>query len=219
MSDSQALTDTRDMVGIHNTFRRALSEAPAQIKTVPDGDHERADQLGSYLGEVLWLLEVHHKGEDQLLYPLLEQRAPEETELFQRMEAQHAAVHASLEAAETAAGQFRASGSLVDGRSAAAACQTLLAATEGHLTEEEQLVLPIAARVISPPEWGAMPVHAMSQYRGDRVWLPFGLAFESMPKDIQDNMLAHLPPPVIAMWSGGGSDAFAQEMAQIRAGT
>ena len=219
MSDSQAVMDTRDMVGIHNTFRRALGDAPAQIGAVPDGDHQRAEQLGSYLGEVLWLLEVHHEGEDELLYPLLEQRAPEETELFRRMEGQHASVHASLEAAKTAAGQFRASGSRTDGQSAAAACQSLLAATEGHLSEEEELVLPIAARVISPPEWGAMPAHALSRYPGDRVWLPFGLAFESMPKDIQDNMLAHLPPPVVAMWSGGGSDAFANEMAQIRGGS
>jgi hypothetical protein len=216
MSDSQAVIDTRDMVGIHNTFRRALGDAPAQISAVPDGDHVRAEQLGSYLAEVLWLLEVHHQGEDELLYPLLVQRAPEETELFQRMEAQHASVHESLEAAKTAAGQFRASGSLADGQSASAACQELLAQTEVHLGEEEQLVLPIAARVISPPEWGAMPAHALSQYRGDRVWLPFGLAFESMPNDIQENMLAHLPPPVVAMWSGGGSDAFANEMAQIR---
>ncbi|HXW81407.1 MAG TPA: hemerythrin domain-containing protein [Acidimicrobiales bacterium] len=219
MSDSQALIDTRDMVGIHNTFRRALGDAPAQIRAVPDGDHARAEQLGSYLGEVLWLLQAHHEGEDELLYPLLEQRVPEEAELFQRMEAQHASVHVSLEAAKAAAGQFRATGSLADGELAADACQALLAATDGHLSEEEQLVLPLAARAISPPEWGAMPAHALSQYRGDRVWLPFGLAFESMPKDIQDTMLAHLPPPVVAMWSGGGSDAFANEMAQIRAGS
>jgi hypothetical protein len=135
------------------------------------------------------------------------------------MEAQHVSVHTSLEAARIALKQFGVSGTLADGQAAAAACQALLAVTEGHLSEEEEKVLPIAARVISPPEWGAMPAHALSQYRGDRVWLPFGLAFESMPKDIQETMLAHLPPPVVAMWSGGGSDAFANEMAQIRRGS
>ncbi len=212
-------TDTRDMVGIHNTFRRALGDAPAQIRAVPEGDPDRALQLGDYLSEVLWLLEVHHEGEDELLYPLLEQRAPEHLELFRQMGAQHASVHTSLEAAKTAAKQFGASGSAADGQAAAAACQALLAATEDHLSEEEEMVLPIAARVISPPEWGAMPAHALSQYRGDRVWLPFGLAFESMPEDIQQSLLAHLPPPAIAMWSGGGSDAFAKEMAQIRGGS
>jgi Hemerythrin HHE cation binding domain len=218
MSDSQPAIDTRDMVGIHNAFRRALGDAPDQIGAVREGDNGRAEQLGNYLGEVLWLLEVHHGGEDELMYPLLEERAPEHGELFREMEAQHATVHTSIESAKSAVKQFGASGRLADGEAAAAACQALLAATEGHLSEEEERVLPIAALVIAPAEWGAMPAHALSQYRGDRVWLPFGLAFESMPGDIQESMLAHLPPPVIAMWSGGGSDAFANEMAQIRGG-
>ena len=166
-------TDTRDMVGIHNTFRRALGDAPGQIGAVREGDRDRAQQLGDYLSEILWLLEVHHAGEDELLYPLLEQRAPEHLELFRQMGAQHATVHTSLEAAKTAAKQFGASGSVADGQAAAVACQALLAATEGHLREEEEMVLPIAARVISPPEWGAMPPHALSQYRGDRILATF----------------------------------------------
>jgi len=86
------------------------------------------------------------------------------------------------------------------------------------VNDEEETVLPIAARVIAPPEWGAMPAHALSRYPGDRVWLPFGLAFEGMPGDIREGMLEHLPPPVSAMWLGGGSDAFATEMAAIRGG-
>ncbi len=64
-----------------------------------------------------------------------------------------------------------------------------------------------------------LPAHALLGYTGDRVWLPFGLAFEGMPGDIQESMLERLPPPVSAMWLGGGSDAFANEMAIIRGGT
>ena len=213
-------TDTRDMVGIHNTFRRALGDAPGQIGAVREGDRDRAQQLGDYLSEILWLLEVHHSGEDELLYPLLEQRAPEHLELFRQMGAQHATVHTSLEAAKTAAKQFGASGSVADGQAAAVACQALLAATEGHLREEEEMVLPIARHASYPHLSGGQcrlmlcPSIAVTGF-----WLPFGLAFESMPEDIQQSLLAHLPPPAIAMWSGGGSDAFAKEMAQIRRGS
>jgi len=216
MADDQALIDTRDMVAVHDTFRRALGDAPAQIAAVTDGDNERARQLADYMGEVLWLLHVHHEAEDQLLYPLLEQRAPEHNALFSRMEAQHASVSTSLGAASQAVEQFGKSGSCPDGQAAADACRALLAATAEHLTEEEESVLPIAAGVISLPEWAALPAHGMQQYKGNRMWLPFGLAIEEMPNEMRDNLLAHLPPPVLAMWTGGGSAAFAKEMASIR---
>jgi hemerythrin-like domain-containing protein len=216
MTDDGVLIDTSDMIAIHNVFRRALEEAPAQIAAVDGHDTERAGKVADYLAEVLWLLHVHHEGEDELLYPLLEQRVPAHKELFARMQEQHAILSTSLETAVRSTQQFGLSGSVVDGQSAADALTSLLAAASGHLKEEEEEVLPIAARVMSPPEWGAMPAHALSQYRGQRVWLPFGLALEGMPDTMRENLLAQLPPPVLAMWTGGGSDAFEEEMASIR---
>jgi hemerythrin-like domain-containing protein len=216
--DAPVEIDTRDMVALHATFARALGDARGQIASVSDGDTERARRLADYLGEVLWLLHAHHQGEDELLYPLLAQRAPEHRETFSRMDAQHVTVSSSVDIAERAAEQFGSSGGGIDGRAVADACAALLAVMTEHVVDEEETVLPIAARVISPPEWGALPAHALSRYTGDRVWLPFGLAFEGMSSDIQENMLERLPPPVSAMWLGGGSDAFANEMAIVRGG-
>lgn len=219
MSDHvQVQIDTRDMVALHGAFARALSDAPGQIVSVGAGDTERARRLADYLGELFWLFHAHHEGEDELLYPLLAQRVPTHQETFSRMHAQHVAVSSSIDTAERAVEQFGSSGGLVDGQTAIAACEALLVTMAEHVTDEEETVLPLAARVISPPEWGVMPAHALSRYPGERVWLPFGLAFEGMPGDIQENMLARLPSPVSAMWLGGGSDAFANEMAIIRGG-
>ncbi len=217
-ANDEVLIDTRDMVALHSAFTRALSDAPGQIASVKDGDTQRAQQLADYLGEAFWLLHAHHVGEDELLYPLLAQRVPEHQETFSRMDAQHVAVSSNIDAAEHAVKRFGTSGSVTDGQAAADACGALLATMTEHLIDEEETVLPVAARVISPPEWGGMPAHALSQYSGDRIWLPFGLAFEAMPDDIQESMLAHLPPPVTEMWLGGGSDAFAAEMAAVRSG-
>ena len=207
------------MYAVHDVFRRALGDAPAQITSVSDGDKERAQRLGDYLGEVLWLLHAHHAGEDELLYPLLEQRAPEHKELFERMGSEHTAVSTSLGSATSAVERFGASASLADGQAAAAACASLLAVTDQHLTEEEKEVLPVAARTITAPEWGALPGHALSHYHGQRLWLPLGLVLEAMPNDMRDNLLPHLPPPVLGMWTGGGSAAFADEMAYVRGGS
>jgi len=124
-----------------------------------------------------------------------------------------------LEKAQQAARRFGESGSAADARALAEACTSLLETLDEHLTEEEDEILPLAARYISPAEWGALPAHALSQYSGTRVWLPFGLAIEAMPADLLDKLTAQLPPPVAEMWFGGGSDAFAAEMAAIRGAT
>jgi hemerythrin-like domain-containing protein len=215
-ADNPNLTDVRDMYSVHEAFRRGLGDARSQVTAVGEGDTERARYLADYLSELLWLLHVHHESEDELLYPLLSARAPEHQELFSRMDAQHRAVTSSLETAQRAAERFGTTGSVSDGKALVAACESLLETLAPHLGEEEDEVLPIAARVISPEEWGALPGHALSQYTGTRVWLPFGLAIEAMPEDLLEGMREHLPPPVAAMWFGGGSDAFAQEMAVIR---
>jgi hypothetical protein len=217
-ADNQILTDTRDMLAVHDAFKRAFGDAPGQLASVSDGDAQRARYLADYLGEVLWLLHAHHAGEDELLFPLLSERAPEERELFSRMEAQHAALLSGLQTVESAAEQFGRSGSPVDGQALASACKSLREVLVEHLDQEEQDVLPIAARCVSPPEWGALPAHALSHYEGTRVWLPFGLVLEAMPDDVREDLLAHVPPPVSQMWFGGGSDAFAKEMAVIRGG-
>jgi hypothetical protein len=36
--DGPVLTDTRDMVALHDAFKRVLRDAPSQIATVLDGD-------------------------------------------------------------------------------------------------------------------------------------------------------------------------------------
>jgi hypothetical protein len=206
------------MYSVHEAFRRGLGDAPGQLASVRDGDAKRALLLADYLGELLWLLHAHHAGEDELLYPLLVARAPEHRELFSRMDAQHLAMTSGLEAAQHAASRFGTSGSLVDGRALALACGSLLDGLSPHLSQEEEEVLPIAARLISPPEWGALPGHAFSLYTGTRMWMPFGLAIEAMPADLLAGMRTHLPPPMSEMWFGGGSDAFVAEMAAVRGG-
>ena len=216
MSEDQVLTDTSDMYAIHNALRRALGDAPAQISVVSEGDTVRAKRVADYLEEVLWLLHAHHDGEDALLYPLLEERAPEHKELFARMSAQHGSVSASMASAGAAVKRFGGSASRADSQAGAAACASLFTITDEHLSEEEKEILPIAARTVSPQEWGALPAHALSHYQGDRLWLPFGLALEAMPNEMRENLLGHLPPPVYGMWTGGGSEAFTNEMAYIR---
>jgi hemerythrin-like domain-containing protein len=218
MSDATApLIDTRDMICVHDVFRRSFGEASGQIASVRDGDIERAEFVAGYLSEVLWFLHAHHEGEDALLYPLLVERAPESDALFSRMESQHLDVATNVQEAESAAESFGRSASADDGAALALACRSLLEEMAVHLDEEEAEVLPIASRTITPEEWGALPGHVLSQYKGTRIWLLLGLVFEAMPDDLCAHVIDNVPPPVSEMWRSFGSAAFDNEIGSIRA--
>lgn len=113
------------------------------------------------------------------------------------MEAQHVAVSSGNENALEAAERFGKSGSTEDGEALASACRSLLDEVEVHLTEEEEEVVPIVSRTVTPEEWGALPAHVLSHARAQ--------------------LLSHAPPPVSEMWFGFGSEAFSKEMDTIRA--
>lgn len=218
--DPSSAIDTDDMIWVHNAFRRAFTDAPTQVASVRQGDGERAQYVAGYLAEVLWFLHAHHDGEDELLYPLLRERVPATGALFSRMEAQHDAVAAGIQDAERVAERFGRSASTDDGEALAAACRFLIESASDHLTEEETEVLPIASRTISAEEWGALPAHALSRYRGTRVWLLLGLVIEAIPDDDRRaRMIGGLPPPVVEMWTGFGSDAFTDAIRSIRTAT
>ena len=210
------LLDTRDMLGVHRALNDGLTTAIEVIPGASDGDGARARRLAGFVSEVLWLLHAHHAGEDALLYPLLVERAPNEAALFSAMDAQHRTIEQSAQGAEQANEEFAASARSADGVALVAALTELRTVAAEHLAEEEFKILPIAERRITPPEWGALPGHALGSYRGERMWLPLGLVFEAMPDDIRAAMVEHMPPPVVGMWTGGGSDAFAAEMQAIR---
>ena len=51
MSDDMTrLTDTRDMICVHDVFRRALADAPGQVGSVKDRNTDRAEKVASLKG-------------------------------------------------------------------------------------------------------------------------------------------------------------------------
>jgi hypothetical protein len=213
---SDQVTDVRDMFSVHEAFRRGLREAPLQIAAI-DGDEERASRFAAYLGDLLWLLHAHHDGEDELLYPLLVERVPDDRSLFDEMDAQHRGITDALSTCLRANSSYGESPSTPHARNLSEACDTLGAALGGHLDQEETDILPLAQVWVTPEEWGQLPGHAMRSYQGPRLWMPLGLATEAMPDDLRAGIESHLPPPVASMWFGGGADSFSAEMELIRA--
>ncbi|HTR69511.1 MAG TPA: hemerythrin domain-containing protein [Mycobacteriales bacterium] len=205
--------DTSDMVAVHRVFRDTLAAAPALINAPAAQESERAALLANYYSNIVSFLEVHHEGEDELLYPLLRDRVPDDVQAIEEIAAQHAEVEGLVAASRTALAAWSADPAA--GADAAQALRNLVEGLTEHLDDEERAVLPLCAQYLSVAEWGALPAHGMSHFAGDKVWLILGLIRERMTQAQRDEMLAHMPPPAVQMWTGFGEEAFGRLESEV----
>ncbi len=206
--------DTTDMVAVHKALRGALGAGPQRVRDVDPGDAERRALIADYYDNVLWFLDVHHNGEEELVFPRLRERSPDAVALVDSMESQHHEVVQLLKDAGASRTAW-AGGDTGVQATLAEQLQALHDATAAHLDQEEATLLPLCADYLTAEEWGGLPGHALSQYRGDKVWLVLGLIMEQRTPDEQVHMLGAMPPPVSQMWKDTGSDAFVKLAAAV----
>ena len=206
--------DTSDMAAVHQVFRSSLAAAPAFIASTR-GDDARRALIADYYANLLAFLEVHHEGEELLVFPFLTERAPQSQALMTRMATQHTDVLGTLADAKVAMAAWteRGDGAAVD---AADSLVSLGDALHVHLDEEEAHVLPLAGEYLSMEEWGALPGHGMANFTGDKVWLILGLIRENFTPAQRDDMLEHMPPAARVMWETIGESSFAAMIAEVR---
>ena len=206
--------DTSDMLAVHQVFRDALGSAPELIGTAADA--EWISLVGSFYSNVLHFLEGHHEGEDLIVWPRLFERCPAEAATVRRISAQHHDVTPALERSMALVGPWVDSRDRARGQELADALASLRETLVAHLDEEEQFILPLCAAHLSAPEWGELPAHGLGTFRGDKVWLILGLIRENMTQHQRDEMLAHMPPPAVEMWTTTGNAAFDSFVAELR---
>ena len=208
--------DTSDMVAVHRVFRESLGVAPQLIGSVPGEDAERVAAVAGYYGDILAFLHVHHEGEDELLWPKLVERCPDEAEVVRRIAGQHDGVLTALQTAEAHLATWRSEPTIDNAATLAAALITLAVGLGAHLDEEERVILPLAADHLSAEEWGQLPAHGMRNFRGERIWLVMGLIREQMTDAQRAAMDAHMPPPVREFWVNSGEPMFVAFINDIR---
>ncbi|MGA9919677.1 MAG: hemerythrin domain-containing protein [Candidatus Dormiibacterota bacterium] len=209
-------SDTSDMRFPHGLFRTVFSEAPGLIDATAPGDRERTSHLGSLYENVLAFLRAHHGAEDELLWPLPRERAPEQKALLDRMENQHQAVDEVTAATEKSIAAYKDAPSSARAQELAASLRRLGAELDAHLVEEGQEILPLAAVTVSQEEWGQMPGWVVQHFPGDKFWLIAGLLFEQMTPDEVELTLAHQPPALQQMWRDAGKRDCRQFMTALR---
>ncbi len=176
--------DTRDMVCVHVFLRREFRLAAAVVREIRAGDRRRSRVVADHLEFITRFLHNHHTAEDELLWPRLLERVPDElAPIVHLMESQHEAVDALLQQINGLLPGWRESAATQDRDRLAALFDALYPGLAEHLDAEEQRLLPLAARSVTLQEWhelgkagvevlprSEMPlVLGMFQYEGDPV--------------------------------------------------
>jgi hemerythrin-like domain-containing protein len=206
--------DVTEMIAVHQALRESLGGAAQLIRAVEPTDGARVALVANVFDNVLDFLHVHHEGEEQLVFPLLRERCPDQIDMLDRMASQHADVVSLVQRSDGTLSAW-AGGNAGAQEDCALAFGALAGQLDRHLEDEERCVLPLCSDHLSLAEWGALPGHAMGNFTGDKVWLILGLIRDHMSQVQREQMLANMPPPAVDMWTSMGEQAYKNLVAEV----
>src|SRR5437762_867171 len=98
MSKEQPI-DVRDMAVIHRTFRAGYTESARLVRAAPAPSPGRVGFLANHIDFSIAMLHVHHEGEDELLYPKLIERVPDQAPMTEQVDHEHLLIKTALDEA------------------------------------------------------------------------------------------------------------------------
>lgn len=188
------------MALIHRIFRTSFDELARLVTEVPAGDTARARAVADHLGFTLDGLSAHHTTEDDLVWPVLLEKARPSAALVERMEAQHLGLHAGIEEVRRLADAWRADPSPDVAGELSTAITAVLVALTTHLDEEERDVVPLIAEHLSVAEWERVGKTAFDKFTPAQRFTATGQMLEVASPAEAAAMLAPLPAPIKLLW-------------------
>src|SRR6516162_9200493 len=89
--------DVRDMAIVHRTFDRMYDEAFGLVRAESSPTADRVTLLADFVDFGAMMLHHHHESEDELLYPLLLSRVPDQAATTEDVEHEHQLVRGALD--------------------------------------------------------------------------------------------------------------------------
>lgn len=208
-------TDATDMFAVHDCFRHEFARLPITVKAVSDGDADRAAVVGGHVLFMTDFLHAHHESEDLIVWPLLSERAPEHAELVASMEAEHEEIAVLCDKARQQAGAWMAA----PGHQERAGLHTTLIALEKallhHLAVEEQEVVPLIERDLTPEEYATVGEHSRASFAPPDLAVALGFILDDTTADRGEVILAAMPPEARAGFEEFGRPAYAAYRARL----
>jgi len=188
--------DVREMAILHQGFRRTYDESARLVRANPAPSPRRVTFLADHIDFSLQLLHVHHEGEDELLYPKLIERAPDQAPMIAEVEHGHGLIKTALDAVSAACAAWRAQPTAETGEALAASLDELNTVAQGHLDEEEQKVVPLAAVTVTQEEWDALSKHGAAGIPWAKRPIGFGMMVEPLSDADRAHMMRAVPAPL-----------------------
>ena len=195
MSKAQPI-DVREMAIVHRMFRNGYEESARLVRAAPAPSPGRVTFLADHIDFGIAMLHVHHEGEDELLYPKLIERVPEQAPMTEQVEHEHLLIKTALDEASAACAAWRQRPSAETGEALAASLDHLNEVVQPHLDDEEQKVVPLAAVTLTQQEWDAMGKRGMNSVPRNKRGIAAGMMLEPLDANDRAYMMKHVPAPV-----------------------
>ncbi|MFE2540954.1 hemerythrin domain-containing protein [Actinacidiphila glaucinigra] len=194
MTNPDGRADIRDMLVVHEAFRRAYGKMPGLVLAVAPGDTARASVVADHIQLIEEFLHLHHKGEDELLWPKLMARASEDlAPALALMEKHHAQIDGLLVECSSAMARWRKRATASDRDQLAAALRALGELLTEHLAVEEAEVLPSVDQYVTETEWHELGDHAINKLPKKKLPIVFGMLASLAEPEVVTLMLASAP--------------------------
>ncbi|MGW1609362.1 hemerythrin domain-containing protein [Streptomyces sp. NPDC002285] len=189
---SEPMADVRDMYMAHRMFRREFRLLPQLVRDVRPGDTERASLVADHADKICAILDAHHEGEDEVIWPLLLARGGERSAaIVPVMEKQHHGIHEALTTVSSLFPAWRATAR--GGEELAAGTDALVDRLVEHMAMEEAEILPLAKQYVTATEWAQFGEHAFSTVPKKTLALGFGMVMYEGDAEVIKEVLSNAP--------------------------
>ncbi len=181
---------------IHAALRRDLATFSAAFDDIPEVTARVAGLRRQWVAFARQLHD-HHNAEDQLVWPILRQRAGEAAEpVLAWMNAEHAAIDPAVSAIDRAFSDLTDRRGEMDPSELSAALAQVRELLEAHLNHEERHAIPLVRHHLTSADLDhvATVLRRQAGLRGAKAFLPWVL--EGAPVADRDHVLRPLPPPL-----------------------
>lgn len=207
--------DASGMAVIHRLFRSSYGEAPDLVRGVREGDREHAGVVADHIAMISVGLHAHHEGEDQRLWPALDQRAPGCALHVSRMKDQHREILARVDELDAVLPAWRSTASGVDAARVVSALDGVNAALAVHLPDEEANIVPVMEYTITKAEVEWFSEHGRKATPKGYLWPSLGLILAAQPDGGEAFLREELPLPVRLLWRWVGRRKYSQYRATL----
>jgi hemerythrin-like domain-containing protein len=216
MSKTQVMADSRDMIVIHDMFRREFAAIPDLVSEVAAGDRAQVAIVADHVEWMVTFLHTHHEGEDMLVWPRLIERCPTETEpLIFTMESQHHALAQGLDHLATNAEDWRKTGAIQERDALASAATDLLVLIAEHLDLEERKVLSLIDTYLTEKEWKQVGGAGLKKMSFSQLKVAFGTILHGATPAQVTIMRDTIPRPAWIIFSLLGPRAYAKHTERL----